>query len=101
MAGGIGGDLPPTDWLVTHGLRAGSRDTDCYRLACRLWVYYGVGGEAAVVRDVAEAWSRRGPGTPDFTWADACDKIRYARAFVERSRTGLLELTRQLYGGNS
>jgi Bifunctional DNA primase/polymerase, N-terminal len=97
-AGGLGGDLPDTGWLELHGLREGSRDTDCYRLACRLWQRYGLDGEVAVVRVVAEAWSRRAPGTPDFTWQDACDKIRYARAFVARSRAAMDEFTRQIYG---
>lgn len=91
-AGGIGGMLPETEWIIENGLREGSRDTDCYRLACRLWAKYGQDGWESVVTDIYKAWERRAPGEPDFTWDDATDKIRYAQNFVRRSQEELKNL---------
>lgn len=99
-AGGIGGDLPQTQWLIENGLRKGSRDTDCYRLACRLWAKYGMGGWEAVVVDIHQAWLRRAPGEPDFTWDDALDKVRYAQNFVERSQANLREMAQRILAEN-
>jgi hypothetical protein len=35
--------LPPTEEFLVRGLGwfTGSRDADCFRLACRLWSQYG------------------------------------------------------------
>jgi hypothetical protein len=88
--------LPPTELFIDNGLGwfTGSRDSDCFRLACRLW--HQCGGEAAVVAFIYEAWKRTQPKDHPFTWQDAHHKIkqaeRYWRAEVEANRrlAGLL-----------
>jgi hypothetical protein len=59
--GGVGGlseALPPTEEFLAVGLGwfTGSRDADCFRLACRLWFQYG--DEGTVVAFIYQAWER-------------------------------------------
>src|SRR5512133_1490037 len=53
--------LPPTELLIENGLGwfTGSRDADCFRLACRLWFQYG--DEGTVVAFIYQAWERTRP----------------------------------------
>ncbi len=91
--GGVGGlseALPPTEEFLARGLGwfTGSRDADCFRLACRLWSQYG--DETTVVAFIYQAWKHTLPKDRPFTWQDAYDKIkqaeRYWRADIEASR---------------
>jgi hypothetical protein len=91
--GGVGGHaeaLPRTQEFLAKGLGwfTGSRDSDCFRLACRLWSQYG--DEATVVAWIYQAWERTQPKDHPFTWADAYDKIKqaemYWRADLEANR---------------
>jgi Bifunctional DNA primase/polymerase, N-terminal len=81
--------LPPTELFVENGLGwfTGSRDSDCFRLACRLWGQYG--DEDTVVGLIFTSWERTPPKDHDFTWLDAYSKIkqaeRYWRFDVENS----------------
>jgi hypothetical protein len=67
--------LPPTQLFIANGLGwlIGSRDSDCFRLPCRLWSQYGA--EATVVGLIFKAWERT-PQDHPFTWADAYYKIK-------------------------
>jgi hypothetical protein len=82
--------LPPTELFIENGLGwfTGSRDSDCFRLARRLWFQYG--DEAAVVGRIFKAWEHTPPKDHPFTWLDAYHKIkqaeRYWRADVEANR---------------
>jgi hypothetical protein len=82
--------LPPTELFIQNGLGwfTGSRDSDCFRLACRLWFQYG--DEAKVVAGIFKAWERTPPKDHLFTWADAYHKIKqaeqYWRADIEANR---------------
>ena len=82
--------LPPTELFIENGLGwfTGSRDADCFRLACRLWHRYG--DEATVVAFIYQAWKHTPPKDHPFTWHDAHDKIKqaeqYWRADNEASR---------------
>lgn len=76
-------ELPDLEWFVVNGLRRGSRDRDCYRLACRLWRQPGA-TDAIIEQQLWPIWQRRALGEPDFTWEDAVGKIHYAREFVRR-----------------
>jgi hypothetical protein len=81
--------LPPTELFIENGLGwfTGSRDSDCLRLACRLWGQYG--DEATVVGLIFKTWERTPPKDHPFTWLDAYSKIkqaeRYWRFDVENS----------------
>jgi hypothetical protein len=82
--GGVGGlsqALPRTEEFLARGLGwfTGSRDSDCFRLACRLWSQYG--DEAAVIAWIYQAWRRTPPKDHPFTWADAHDKINQAKRY--------------------
>jgi hypothetical protein len=90
---GVGGHseaLPPTADFLARGLGwfSGSRDFDCFRLACRLWAQYG--DEARVVGLIFKAWEHTQPKDHPFTWQDAYQKInqaqRYWRADIEVNR---------------
>jgi hypothetical protein len=82
--------LPRTELFIENGLGwfTGSRDSDCFRLACRLWSQYG--DEATVVAWIYQAWRRTPPKDHPFVWDDAYRKInqaeRYWRIEVEVSR---------------
>jgi hypothetical protein len=82
--------LPPTQLFIDNGLGwfTGSRDTDCFRLACRLW--HQCGDAATVVGLIHQAWMRTPPKDHLFGWPDAYNKInqarRYWRADVETNR---------------
>jgi Bifunctional DNA primase/polymerase, N-terminal len=82
--------LPPTELFIENGLGwfTGSRDFDCFRLACRLWAHYG--DEATVVAFIYKAWEHTAPKDHPFTWQDAYQKInqaeRYWRADAEANR---------------
>lgn len=82
-ASGNADDLPPIEWFWENGLRRGSRDRDCYRLACRLWTRPGASA-LDVEEQIRPAWVNRASGEPDFSWEDAVGKIYYAREFVRR-----------------
>jgi hypothetical protein len=91
--GGVGGlseALPRTEEFLARGLGwfTGSRDSDCFRLACRLWHQWG--DEAKVVRFIYQAWEHTPPKDHPFTWQDAHQKIkqaeRYWRADVQANR---------------
>jgi hypothetical protein len=75
------GVLPPTELFIENGLGwcTGSRDWDCFRLACRLWSQYG--DEATVVGLIFMAWERTPPKDHPFTWADAYHKIKQAERY--------------------
>jgi hypothetical protein len=70
------------------GWFTGSRDSDCFRLAGRLWSQYG--DEVTVVGFIYQAWKHTPPKDHPFTWQDAHDKIKqaeqYWRADIEASR---------------
>jgi hypothetical protein len=82
--------LPPTAEFLARGLGwfSGSRDSDCFRLACRLWHQYG--DEARVVAFIYQAWKHTPPKDHPFTWQDAYDKVkqaeRYWRADIDANR---------------
>jgi hypothetical protein len=73
--------LPATEEFIARGLGwcTGSRDSDCFRLACRLWSQYG--DEATVVGLIFKAWERTPPKGHPFTWADAYHKIKQAERY--------------------
>jgi hypothetical protein len=93
--GGVGGlseALPPTEEFFARGLGwfTGSRDSDCFRLACRLWHQYG--DEDTVVAFIYQAWERTPPKDHPFIWQDAYHKIKQAEMYWRAD----LEATRRL-----
>jgi Bifunctional DNA primase/polymerase, N-terminal len=101
-AGSSRGDFavfPPTEEFIENGLGwfTGSRDSDCFRLACRLWSQYG--DEATVVGLIFKAWERTPPKDHPFTWADAYHKIKQAERYWLEDREHILRRAESLMRG--
>jgi hypothetical protein len=75
--------LPPTGEFTQRGFwRAGSRNRDCFRLACRLYTKLGV--DAAVLEIIRQVWERT-EDKVDFTWQEAEYTARGARDRMRRA----------------
>jgi hypothetical protein len=97
--GGVGGlseALPPTEEFLAIGLGwfTGSRDADCFRLACRLWFQYG--DEAVVVGVIFKAWERSPAKDHPFSWQDAYCKIKQAQRYWLEDREHILRRAESL-----
>lgn len=86
--------LPTTEWFIENGLRLGQRNSDCHRLACRLWRNHWPHAEL-VVSVMHDVWQATSQSSGEFTWAEAMGCIRSAersivpqvkaeRAWIER-----------------
>jgi hypothetical protein len=100
--GGVGGlseALPRTEEFLARGLGwfTGSRDSDCFRLACRLWSQYG--DEATVVAFIYQAWERAPPKDHPFSWQDAYHKIKQAERYWLEDREHILRRAESLTRG--
>ena len=88
--------LPPTELFIENGLGwfTGSRDSDCFRLACRLWRQYG--DEAVVVGVIFKAWERSPAKDHPFSWQDAYHKIKQAERYWLEDREQILRRAESL-----
>jgi hypothetical protein len=88
--------LPPTALFVENGLGwfTGSRDSDCFRLACRLWSQYG--DEATVVSLIFKTWEHTPPKDHPFSWQDAYHKIKQAERYWLEDREHILRRAESL-----
>ena len=82
--GGIGGPAPDYDAMAEHGLQAGSRNVDLYRLACSEYRKFGLSadGQAAVagrIERVLAHTDRR-----DFGQPEVARILQSAREFVAK-----------------
>jgi bifunctional DNA primase/polymerase-like protein len=92
--------LPPTALFIENGLGwfTGSRDADCFRLACRLWFQYG--DEATVVGVIFKAWERSPAKDHRFSWQDAYRKIKQAERYWLEDREQILRRAESLITGS-
>ena len=92
--------LPPTELFIENGLGwfTGSRDGDCFRLACRLWFQYG--DEAVVVGVIFKAWEHSPAKDHPFSWQDAYRKIKQAERYWLEDREQILRRAESLIAGS-
>jgi Bifunctional DNA primase/polymerase, N-terminal len=91
--------LPPTELFIENGLGwfTGSRDADCFRLACRLWFQYG--DEGTVVAFIYQAWERSPAKDHPFSWQHAYHKIKQAERYWLEDREHILRRAESLMSG--
>lgn len=85
--------------FIENGLGwfTGSRDADCFRLACRLWFQYG--DEGTVVAFIYQAWERSPAKDHPFGWQDAYHKIKQAERYWLEDREHILRRAESLMRG--
>jgi hypothetical protein len=90
----IGGPAPDYDAIAQHGLRAGSRNVDLYRLACSEYRKFGLSpeGQAAVAQRIERVLANT--DRRDFGQAEVARIMLSARDFVARREQDDRELLR-------
>lgn len=76
--------LPDTATFLERGFGwfTGSRNRDCFRLACRLWMRYP--SEASVTRVIRDCWSVTPGHDVDFPWHEVVYTVNSARSRMRR-----------------
>ncbi len=84
--GNAAGDLKRLEYYLSHGFTPGSRDAECYRLACSLYRKHWDDPQwvEAILADVWRATAQ--PEGNPFGWSEVVHKMRGARAFIAEER---------------